>query len=53
MSRPKKLDRKTLDAACKAVCIFCKEEVPYNEEREQHENFYHCKATPIRRLMGK
>lgn len=43
----------TLNAACKAICVMCKEEVPYNEEKEQHENLYHCKAQPIRYLFSK
>lgn len=48
-----KLDKNTLVAACKAVCVFCKEGVPYNAEKEQHANLYHCKAWTIRSLFLK
>jgi hypothetical protein len=34
-----------------AVCVFCKEGIPYDEDRGQHENMYHCKAKTIRYLF--
>jgi hypothetical protein len=43
----------TLLVSCRAICIFCKNEIPYNEEKEQHENHYHCKAKPIRALFSE
>ena len=58
MSRPsgkegnlREVRRHALWAACMAVCVFCKEGIPYDEDRGQHENMYHCKAKTIRYLF--